>query len=89
MWVLPNMVLLQMLKTTEEQVSTEYPAEQQYICMQGQHQKFENTLQFLYQKKTEEIKELKKYENAKGKQMKMARIYIELKVTYQKEAKNL
>ena len=49
-----------MLKTTEEQVSTEYPAEQQYICMHGQHQKFENTLQFLYQKKTKEIKELKK-----------------------------
>ena len=60
MWVLPNMVLLQMLKTTEEQVSTEYPAEQQYICMHGQHQKFEDTLQFLYQKKTKEIKELKK-----------------------------
>ena len=67
MWVRPNMVLLQMLKTTEEQVSTEYPAEQQYICMQGQHQKFENTLQFLYQKKTEEIKELKQIWKCKRK----------------------
>ena len=42
----------------------EYPAEEKYICIQDQHQAFKNTLQF--QKKIEEIKELKeKYENAK------------------------
>ena len=58
--------------------------------MQDQHQKFESTLQFQYQKKTEEIKELKeKYENAKEKQMEMERIYNGLKAKYQKERKNL
>ena len=58
--------------------------------MQDQHQEFENTLQFQYQKKTEEIKELKeKYEDAKEKQMEMKRIYNELKVKYQKGTKNL
>ena len=36
-----------------------YPAEQQCICMQDQHQKFENTLQCQHQKQTEEIKEMK------------------------------
>ena len=42
----------------------EYPAEEKYICIQDQNQAFKNTLQF--QKKIEEIKELKeKYENAK------------------------
>ena len=42
----------------------EYTAEEKYICIQDQHQAFKNTLQF--QKKIEEIKELKeKYENAK------------------------
>ena len=74
----------------EEQVSKEYPAEQQYICMQDQHKYFESILQLQYQKKTEEIKELKeKYETAKEKQMEMERIYNELKVKYQKETKNL
>ena len=58
--------------------------------MQDQHQEIENTLQFQYQKKTEEIKELKeKYEDAKEKQMEMKRIYNELKVKYQKGTKNL
>ena len=57
--------------------------------MQDQHRKFESTLQFQYQKKREEIKELKeKYENSKEKQMEMERIYNELKVKYQKETKN-
>ena len=57
--------------------------------MQDQHQTFENTLQLHYQKKIEEIKELKeKYERAKEKQMEMERIYDELKVKYQKETKN-
>ena len=66
----------------------EYPAEQKYICMQDQHQAFENTLQF--QKKIEEIQELKeKYENAKERQMEMERIYNKLKVKYQRETKNL
>ena len=75
--------------TTEEQVFKKYPAEQQYICTQDQHQTFENTLQFQYQKNREEIKELKeKYEHAKEKQMEMERIYDELKVKYQKETKN-
>ena len=75
--------------TTEEQVFKKYPAEQQYICTQDQHQTFENTLQFQYQKNREEIKELKeKYEHAKEKQMEMERIYDELKVEYQKETKN-
>ena len=46
-------------------------------------------MQLQYQKKTEEIKELKeKYENAREKQMKMEKIYNELKVKYQKETKN-
>ena len=46
-------------------------------------------MQFQYQKKTEEIKELKeKYEHAKEKQMEMEMIYDELKVKYQKETKN-
>ena len=46
-------------------------------------------MQFQYQKKIEEIKELKeKYEHAKEKQMEMERIYDELKVKYQKETKN-
>ena len=58
--------------------------------MQDQHQTFENTLQLHYQKKIEEIKELKeKYERAKEKQMEMERIYDELKVKYQKETKKL
>ena len=58
--------------------------------MQDQHQMFENTLQFQYQKKTEEIQELKeKYENAKEKQMEMERIYNKLKLKYQKKTKNL
>ena len=74
--------------TTEKQVSKEYPAEQQYICMQDQHQKFESTLQFQYQQKTEEKKQKEKYENAKGKQTEMERIYNELKVKYQQETKN-
>ena len=75
--------------TTEEQVLKEYPAEQQYICTQDQHQTFENNFKFQYQKKIEEIKELKeKYEHAKEKQMEMERIYDELKVKYQKETKN-
>ena len=75
--------------TTKEQVFKKYPAEQQYICMQDQHQTFENTLQLQYQKKIEEIKELKeKYDRAKEKQMEMERIYDELKVKYQKETKN-
>ena len=75
--------------TTEEQVLKKYLAEQQYICTQDQHQTFENTLQFQYQKKTEEIKELKeKYEHAKENQMEMEMIYDELKVKYQKETKN-
>ena len=57
--------------------------------MQDQHQTFENTLKFQYQKKIEEIKEPKeKYEHAKEKQMEMERIYDELKVRYQKETKN-
>ena len=57
--------------------------------MQDQHQTFENTLQLQYQKKIEEIKELKeKYERAKEKQMEMERIYDKLKVKYQKETKN-
>ena len=42
--------------TTEEQVLKEYPAQQQYICRQDQHQTFENTLQCQYQKKIEELK---------------------------------
>ena len=67
--------------TTEEQVLKKYEAEQQYICMQDQHQTFENTLQLQYQKKIEEIKEIKKkYEHAKEKQMEMEKIYDELKV---------
>ena len=75
--------------TTEGQFSKEYPVEQQYICVQDQHQKFENTLWFQYQKKAEEIKELKEnYENAKEKQIEMERIYNELKVKYQKKTKN-
>ena len=75
--------------TTEEQVSKKYSAEKQYICMQDQHQTFENTFQFQYQKNIEEIKELKeKYEHAKEIQMEMERIYDELKVKYQKETKN-
>ena len=54
--------------TTEKQVLKEYPAEQQYICTQDQHQTFGITLQFQYQKKIEETKELKqKYEHAKKK----------------------
>ena len=74
--------------TTEEQVLKEYPAEQQYICTQDQHQTFENNFKFQYQKKIEEIKEVKeKYEHAKEKQMEMERIYDELKVKYQKETK--
>ena len=49
--------------------------------MQDHHKKFESTLQLGYQKKTEEIKELKeKYENAKEKQMERVRIYNEFKV---------
>ena len=57
--------------------------------MQDQHQTFENTLQLQYQKKIEEIKEIKeKYEHAKEKQMEMEKIYDELKVKYQKETKN-
>ena len=60
--------------TTEEQVLKEYPAEQQYICMQDQHQTFENTSQFQYQKKIEDIKErTEKYEHAKEKQIEMER----------------
>ena len=56
--------------------------------MQDQHKKFESTFQLKYQKKTEKIKELKEnYENGKEKQMKMERIYNELKVKYQKETK--
>ena len=75
--------------TTKEQVSKEYLAEQKYICIQDQHKKFESTLHLQYQKKTEEIKELKeKYTNAKEKQMEMERIYNELKVKNQKETKN-
>ena len=62
--------------TTEEQVSKEYPVEQQHICMRDQQQKFESTLQSQYQKKSEEIKDLKeKYENAKERQMEMEKIY--------------
>ena len=76
--------------TREEQIWKKCAAEQQYICMQDQHQTFENTLQLQYQKKIEEIKELKeKYERAKEKQMEMERIYDELKVKYQKETKKL
>ena len=57
--------------------------------MKDQHQTFENTLQLQYQKKIEEIKEIKeKYEHAKEKQMQMEKIYDELKVKYQKETKN-
>ena len=57
--------------------------------MQDQHHTFENTLQLQYQKKIEEIKEIKeKYEHAKEKQMEMEKIYDELKVKYQKETKN-
>ena len=63
--------------TTEEQISKECPAEQQYICMQDQNQKFENTLQLQYQKKTEEINELEeKYEITKEKQMEMERVIM-------------
>ena len=58
--------------------------------MQNQHTKFEITLQLQYQKKTEEIKELKeKYENVKENQMEIERIYNKLKVEYQKETKNV
>ena len=46
--------------TTEEQVSKEYPAEQQYIYMQDWHQTFVNTLQFQYQKKIEINKKTKR-----------------------------
>ena len=34
--------------TTEKQFSKEYPAEQQYMCLQDQHQKLESTLQTQY-----------------------------------------
>ena len=57
------------------------PAEQQYICTQDQHQTFGNNFKFQYQKKIEEIKELKeKYKHAKEKQMVTERSYDELKI---------
>lgn len=44
--------------------------------MQDQHQIFENTLQTQFQKKIEQIKDLKeRYENPKEEQMKMDRCY--------------
>lgn len=43
---------------TEEQVSKEYLAEQQYMCIQDQHQKFQSILQNKYQEKTEQMNDL-------------------------------
>ena len=57
--------------------------------MQDQYQTFENTLKFQYHKIIHEIKKIKgNYENAKGKQMEMEKIYNELEVKYQDETKN-
>ena len=44
MWALPKMVSFQMWKHHWRTSFKKYPAEQQYICMEDQHQTFENTL---------------------------------------------
>ena len=89
MWVLPKMVSLRMWKHHRRTSFKKYPAEQRYKRMQDQYQTFENTLKFQYHKIIHEIKKIKgNYENAKGKQMEMEKIYNELEVKYQDETKN-